>query len=107
MSRRWSFPGRTRRRQSEAVNGASTGLGSTTGGANGVSVTKEARQDVDMSPLIQLITTSVAPGTWQVQDSTGQNVSSAYGLGGGFGGGAGRRGESTTTVPRARSRRST
>ncbi len=40
-------------------------------------------------PLIQLITNSIAPGTWRVHDNNGQDVSSAYGLGGGFGGDAG------------------
>src|SRR5262249_38754651 len=44
---------------------------------------------VDMMPLIQLITTSIAPGTWRVHDNNGQDVSAAYGLGGGFGGDAG------------------
>src|SRR3954454_907130 len=42
-----------------------------------------------MTPLIQLITTSIAPGSWKVNDSNGQDLSSAYGLGGGFGGGGG------------------
>ena len=42
-----------------------------------------------MTPIIQLITTSIAPGTWRVQDGYGQDASSAYGLGGGFGGDAG------------------
>ena len=48
------------------------------------------RPMVDMTPIIQLITTSIAPGTWQVQDGYGHDVSPAYGLGGGFGGDAGR-----------------
>ncbi|WP_250846819.1 type II secretory pathway, component PulD [Aquisphaera insulae] len=53
-------------------------------------VTKGERPSVDMTPLIQLITTSIAPGTWRVQDSVnGQDLSSNYGLGGGFGGGGG------------------
>ena len=47
------------------------------------------RPQADMTPLIQLITTSIAPGTWRVQDNAGQDLSSAYGLGGGFGGGGG------------------
>ena len=42
-----------------------------------------------MMPIIQLITTSIAPGTWKMQDGYGQEVPSAYGLGGGFGGDAG------------------
>ena len=48
---------------------------------------------VDMTPLIQLITTSIAPGTWRVSDSSGQDLSAAYGLGGGFGGPAVARAE--------------
>ncbi|WP_169976121.1 type II secretory pathway, component PulD [Tautonia rosea] len=44
--------------------------------------------DVDFSPLIQLITTSIAPGTWEIKDpNTGSSVRTNYGLGGGgFGG---------------------
>ena len=76
----------------DAAADAAAGLGSTTAGVNGVSVTKEARPEVDMTPLVQLITNTVAPGSWQVQDGSGQDVSSAYGLGGGFGGGAGGAG---------------
>ena len=45
------------------------------------------RPKVDMTPLIQLITTSIAPGTWQVNDPSGRRSSAAYGMGGGFGGG--------------------
>ena len=51
-----------------------------------MSVSKGDRPQVDMTPLIQLITTSIAPGTWRVQDSSGQDISPAYGLGQGFGG---------------------
>ena len=47
------------------------------------------RPKIDMTPIIQLITTSIAPGTWKVQDGYGQEGSAAYGLGGGFGGDAG------------------
>ena len=47
------------------------------------------RPKIDMTPIIQLITTSIAPGTWKVQAGYGQDGSSAYGLGGGFGGDAG------------------
>ena len=65
------------------------------GAATGDSRCERAKGDrpqVDMTPLIQLITTSIAPGTWRVQDSAGQDISPAYGLGGGFGGGGcGRR----------------
>jgi len=58
-------------------------------GFNGVGNAKGERPKADMTPLIQLITTSIAPGTWRVQDINGQDGSSAYGLGGGFGGDAG------------------
>ncbi len=51
-----------------------------------MSVSKGDRPQVDMTPLIQLITTSIAPGTWRVQDSAGQDISPPYGLGQGFGG---------------------
>ncbi|MGC8641376.1 MAG: type II secretory pathway, component PulD, partial [Isosphaeraceae bacterium] len=51
--------------------------------------TPGAPPQIDMTPLIQLIMTSIAPGTWRVQDSSGQDISAAYGLGGGFGGAAG------------------
>ena len=51
-----------------------------------MSVSKGDRPQIDMTPLIQLITTSIAPGTWRVQDSSGQDISPAYGLGQGFGG---------------------
>ena len=53
-------------------------------------VAKGERPMVDMTPIIQLITTSIAPGTWNVQDGYGHDVPPAYGLGGGFGGDAGR-----------------
>ncbi len=41
---------------------------------------------VDLMPIIQLITTSIAPGTWNIQDGYGHAVPPAYGMGGGFGG---------------------
>ncbi len=47
---------------------------------------KGERPMVDMMPLIQLITTSIAPGTWNIQDGYGHEVPPAYGMGGGFGG---------------------
>jgi len=56
---------------------------------SGLGSAKGDRPRVDMTPLIQLITTSIAPGTWRVHDDNGQDVSPAYGLGGGFGGDAG------------------
>ena len=54
-----------------------------------VKVSKGDRPSLDMTPLIQLVTTSIAPGTWRVQDTAGQDISPAYGLGQGFGGPAG------------------
>ena len=47
------------------------------------------RRWVDLTPLVQLVATSVAPGTWQVHDGAGADVTQAYGLGGAFGGDAG------------------
>src|SRR5262249_39616186 len=38
----------------------------------------------DMMPLIQLITSTIAPNTWKITDTTGE--SGAYGMGGAFGG---------------------
>ena len=58
-------------------------------GFNTVGNATGERPKIDMTPIIQLITTSIAPGTWKVQDGYGQDASSAYGLGGGFGGDAG------------------
>ena len=56
---------------------------------NGVGSAKGDRPTVDMMPLMNLITTSIAPGTWRIQDGYGHDVSAAYGMGGGFGGDAG------------------
>ena len=39
------------------------------------------RPKVDMTPLIQLITTSIAPGTWQVKTARARTSPAAYGLG--------------------------
>jgi type II secretory pathway component GspD/PulD (secretin) len=61
-----------------------------TTGPNGETITGTGkRPSVDMMPLIQLISSSVAPGTWSVRDERGNDVSGAYGMGGGFGGDAG------------------
>jgi type II secretory pathway component GspD/PulD (secretin) len=73
--------------QAAAMNAGGQNLGPN--GLAGLGKTEGERPQVDMTPLIQLITTSIAPGTWSVQDSSGQDISSAYGLGGGFGGGGG------------------
>ena len=55
-------------------NGASSVMGS------GPSYTVGERPKVDFTPLIQLITASIAPGTWKVFDPHGTDVSSAYGI---------------------------
>ena len=54
--------------------------------AQGQGVAKGDRPMVDLMPIIQLITTSIAPGTWSIQDGYGHEVPPAYGMGGGFGG---------------------
>ena len=56
-------------------------------GADGMGVKKFERRWVDMTPIVQLIATSIAPGTWQVHDGEGADVTQSYGLGGAFGGG--------------------
>jgi type II secretory pathway component GspD/PulD (secretin) len=47
------------------------------------------RPQIDMTPLISLITATIAPGSWRVNDGEGANNTAAYGMGGGFGGDAG------------------
>jgi len=57
--------------------------------SNGAPVVKQNQKvvsEADMVPLINLITNTIAPGTWRVTDSTGKNEN-AYGMGGAFGGG--------------------
>ena len=57
--------------------------------SNGGPVVKENQRVVsesDMVPLINLITNTIAPGSWRVTDSTGKSEN-AYGMGGAFGGG--------------------
>ncbi len=54
--------------------------------AMGFGMALGARPNYDMTPLIQLITQTVAPGTWRVMDEKGNEVEGAYGMGGGFGG---------------------
>ena len=66
-------------------------------GSSGTQVIKSDRRWVDMSPLVQLIATSIAPGTWQVNDPNGTDISQSYGLGGAFGGDQG--GDNTQTRP--------
>ncbi len=56
-------------------------------GSGGPQVSHNERPKPDMGPLIQLITASIAPGTWRVFDPEQKaDVSAAYGMGGGFGG---------------------
>ncbi len=52
----------------------------------------------DMTPLIQIITSAIAPNTWRVYDDGGQEVSGAYGMGGGFGGGGADAGNDTQPI---------
>ncbi|MBV8678456.1 MAG: hypothetical protein JO355_14940 [Planctomycetaceae bacterium] len=59
------------------------------GGGSGATATAGERPKVDMTPLIQLITATIAPGTWRVNDLSGNDASGAYGMGAGFGGGDG------------------
>ncbi len=70
--------------QAQLGNGVSTLV---PGGYNGVVTSRGERPKINMDPLISVITSSVAPGTWRVQDAAGNDVSSAYGMGGGFAGG--------------------
>ena len=65
---------------------------------SGFTTLKGTRPQADISPLIMMITTSIAPGSWKVLDpNTQKDISGAYGLGfqgpggmgGGLGGGAG------------------
>jgi len=59
--------------------------------SNGGPVVKENQRVVtesDMVPLINLITNTIAPGSWRVTDSTGKSEN-AYGMGGAFGGAGG------------------
>jgi type II secretory pathway component GspD/PulD (secretin) len=52
---------------------------------NGVRYGSAARPKVDMMPLINLITTSIAPGTWKVGGDTTGDQDGNYGMGGAFG----------------------
>ena len=63
----------------------------TTGGDTGGITTKvEQERDVDFGPLMQLITTSIEPGSWEIKDpNTGNSIRTGYGLGGGGFGGEG------------------
>ena len=89
VTARWVLAQLGRRRRGDGTGGRHGQPGAATGDPD-MSVSKGDRPQVDMTPLIQLITTSIAPGTWRVQDSAGQDISPAYGLGQGFGGPARR-----------------
>jgi type II secretory pathway component GspD/PulD (secretin)/tetratricopeptide (TPR) repeat protein len=41
----------------------------------------------DMMPLMQLISNTIAPGTWRMMDTNSSDGDGAYGMGGAFGGG--------------------
>jgi type II secretory pathway component GspD/PulD (secretin) len=71
--------------QAQAIQ-MGNGVSSVSPSADGTvgQVIKGDRPNVDMTPLIQLISSSIAPGTWRVNDQTGQDVSGAYGMGGGL-----------------------
>ena len=59
---------------------------------NGSPVVKDNQKVVsesDMMPLINLITNTIAPGTWRITDPSGKADSAAYGMGGAFGGAGG------------------
>ncbi len=56
------------------------------GGSTNVLVNNE--REIDFGPLLQLITTTIAPGTWDIQDGAGRSATGngmGYGLEGGFG----------------------
>jgi type II secretory pathway component GspD/PulD (secretin) len=58
----------------------------TTNSGNGPGAVIGDRPQVDLTPLISLITATIAPGTWRVNDPAGGDNTAAYGMGGGFGG---------------------
>ena len=64
-------------------------MANTNGGGPVVKENQKVISDADMMPLINLITNTIAPGTWRVTDSTGKADSAAYGMGGVFGGAGG------------------
>jgi type II secretory pathway component GspD/PulD (secretin) len=63
------------------------GITSASSSGNGPSATVGDRPRVDLTPLISLITATIAPGTWRVNDPVGGESTGAFGMGGGFGGG--------------------
>ncbi len=64
-------------------------------GSAGMQTSAGEKQNVDMGPLVQLISTSIAPGSWRLYNADGQDISGAYGMGGGFGGDAGGAADTT------------
>jgi len=70
-----------------AIGQALANNGQLPGGQSGEPmVSKADRPAVDMTPLIQLITNTIAPGTWKITDPNGQPMDGmGYGLGGGLG----------------------
>jgi len=83
----------------EGVGMTGLGLMGENASTNGMRVVKGDRPQADISPIIQMITTSVAPGTWKVVDPTTQkDITQAYALGfqgepGGLGGAADLEGQ--------------
>jgi len=54
-----------------------------------VSLSQRTLTEADMMPLIQLITSTIAPNTWKITDPSGVGDAGAYGMGAGGLGGAG------------------
>jgi hypothetical protein len=57
----------------------------------GISPTADKRPDVDLVPIIRLLTRHVAPGTWKVLDNAGNDASALHGLAQNNGGRADRK----------------
>ncbi len=55
---------------------------------NGPGAVVSDRPQVDLTPLVSLITATIAPGSWRVHDVSGGDNTGAYGMGGGFAGDA-------------------
>ena len=69
-------------------NGLSSVAGSSNSGG-GPGVVYSDRPQIDMTPLISLITATISPGSWRINDMSGAENTAAYGMGGGFGGDGG------------------
>ncbi|AGA29272.1 type II secretory pathway, component PulD [Singulisphaera acidiphila] len=74
------------------ANGASTASNS------GPNSSAGDRPKADYGPLIQLITGTIAPNSWKINDVGGGDSSSGYGMGGGFGAGDGGGLDTTTPI---------